>query len=340
MYQPDARMRREINVYLEGMRGANLCAPYIVSSRGILLRFQDYCAGFGIGATSRVGVEEVGGFLDRYKERSGSYRRFVCGILKRFLAEMDNGKALRYKLRISGYSRQRVDWLTPTETEEILAMGMTPREAVLLRGGLLQGLRSCETLRLTRHDAEAALRDRTLRVCGKGGKTRTLPIHPGFGEALKAYLERNGQLAETDRLLGISSGTAYGTVVALSKRFGHTVATHTLRRTAGRNMWLNAVPIETIAEFYGHASCDMTRLYLGINLTDMRKAIAAYGTKSELKIIDEIPQRMIAPERPAEIDGAPNCPSSDIRNKEIDNLDTGNSVNNLINEIANLNSAK
>ena len=300
MYNTDSRMRRDINAYLNGMREANLCEGYIRGSRSVLLKFQDYCHDMGIAATSRVTVDEVRGFMDKYQTKSGAYRRVVWASLRCFLSEMDNGKALRFRLRITGYCRQRVDWLTPTETEEMLAMPMTSREAVLVRGGLLQGLRKIEILRLTRHDAEMALRDKALSVRGKGGKTRTLPLHPGFAVALNAYLDRNGQLAETDPLLGIGSNTAYQCVVDLSKRFGHRIATHTLRRSAGRNLWLLGVPIETIAEFYGHASCDMTRMYLGINMVDMRKAISQYGTRSELKIILKVPQRRIAPERPAD----------------------------------------
>ena len=48
----------------------------------------------------------------------------------------------------------------------------------------------------------------------------------------------------------------------------------------------------------------MTRLYLVLNITDMRKAISEYGTKSELKIIDEIDVRSSRSPTPPNIDTA------------------------------------
>jgi len=55
------------------------------------------------------------------------------------------------------------------------------------------------------------------------------------------------------------------------------------------------VDVLTISELMGHSSADMTRRYLGLNISDMRTAIAKYDTKSELVIIEEVPQRRIAP---------------------------------------------
>jgi hypothetical protein len=55
----------------------------------------------------------------------------------------------------------------------------------------------------------------------------------------------------------------------------------------------------------GHSSADMTRRYLGINVSDMRKAIAKYDTKSELVIIEDVPQRRIAPLRLPEPESMP-----------------------------------
>jgi len=60
-------------------------------------------------------------------------------------------------------------------------------------------------------------------------------------------------------------------------------AFHDMRRTAGR-MWWEAkdengrrlVATEVVSEILGHRSTDTTRIYLGIDLTDMSKAMACY----------------------------------------------------------------
>jgi len=102
-------------------------------------------------------------------------------------------------------------------------------------------------------------------------------------------------------LLSIQRTRSEKVLRGVCARFGRKFSFHTLRRSFGRNLWLRGIPIETISELLGHVSTDMTRLYLGLNITDMRKAISEYGTKSELKIIDELSQRRVAPPRPPEL---------------------------------------
>jgi integrase len=47
---------------------------------------------------------------------------------------------------------------------------------------------------------------------------------------------------------------------------------HTLRRTGGRLMWQEGVPIETVASIMGHETTEMTLRYIGVNLDDQAKA--------------------------------------------------------------------
>jgi integrase len=134
-----------------------------------------------------------------------------------------------------------------------------------------------------------------LNVRGKGGKIRSIPLSQGFAEALRAFVEKSSDGLPTDSFTGIREGRAAQVVVDFSLRFGRRFSTHTLRRTFGRNLWLRGIPIETISELMGHESTQVTKMYLGLNLSDMRKAISEYGTKSEMRIIEKIPERRIAP---------------------------------------------
>ncbi len=81
-----------------------------------------------------------------------------------------------------------MDWLTPEEAEAVFHTPMTPRESLLIGAGLLQGLRRVETLRITVKDARDCLRTGILRVRGKGGKERGIPLHDDFAEILRNYL--------------------------------------------------------------------------------------------------------------------------------------------------------
>jgi integrase len=290
------------------MRDSNLCDDYINQSRGLLLKFLAHCRGRGIGTVRKIRPEDMATFHEKYAGFSGSYRRLVYQATRSFLFYHDNTEALKFKVRVRGYTRERVDWLTPIQTEEILKMPMTRREAVLIRGGLLQGMRRIELVRMTVRDAKRSTETGILSIRGKGGKMRDVPLHLGFAEALRAYLEKVTDRDGDQTLLGICRVTGYEAVVALSLRYGYRFTTHTLRRTFGRNLWLRGIPIETISELMGHASTDMTRLYLGLNVTDMRKAISGYGSKSEMKIIEEVPKRRIAPLREKDLEGAEDLP--------------------------------
>lgn len=295
MHQPDTRLKREISKYLEHMTDLNLTPGHVQCTRRMLLRFWQHCLDQGIKSAGRVRPEDFKSFMNRFSSLSGSYQAKNYTLVRSFLIYCKNVRALDYRLRVKG-CRKNIDWLNPVETEAILATPVTAREAVLLRGGLLQGLRKAEILKITLDDAENALKTSNLQVFGKGRKYRLLPLHIGFAEALKALLDRTDRLP-SESLVGIGGIRAWEIVVSFSLRFGRRFSVHTLRRTFGRNLWLRGIPIETIGELFGHSSTDTTRLYLGLNLTDMRKAISEYGTKSELRIIDDVPQRRIAPTR-------------------------------------------
>jgi len=50
---------------------------------------------------------------------------------------------------------------------------------------------------------------------------------------------------------------------------------HTMRRTFGRRQWQLKTPIETISDMLGHESIDMTKKYLGLNLSDQEDPMKA-----------------------------------------------------------------
>jgi len=153
---------------------------------------------------------------------------------------------------------------------------MSPLQTVLIGGGLLNGMRRVETLRMTVNDARSAIRTRILRIRGKNRKERSVPIHEDFKGILERYLQQNSGKKGNETLVGIRRTKSEKELVEFCERYGRHITFHTLRRTFGRNLWLLNGPIETISELLGHTSIDMTRQYLGLNLTDMSKALECY----------------------------------------------------------------
>lgn len=63
-------------------------------------------------------------------------------------------------------------------------------------------------------------------------------------------------------------------VHAVARRAGITrpIGNHTLRRTCGRLMHYAGVPLEDIAEAFGHSDVKTTTRYLGLTIDDLSKA--------------------------------------------------------------------
>jgi integrase len=74
-------------------------------------------------------------------------------------------------------------------------------------------------------------------------------------------------------MLGFERSTANRELEEFSKAFGKRISHHDLRRTCGRNWFLAGANITVISELMGHSSEDMTRIYLGLNVSDMRRVM-------------------------------------------------------------------
>lgn len=269
-------MRREIGQYLKELGETGITARYMCQTRGTLLLFLDHCKTMNIRRTQHVSSQAVLSFLQRYEGMSFSHQRTTASILRMYLAALGNPAMLKLKLKFRGSARTRVDWLTPEETERVFQVPMTPVQSVLIGAGLLQGMRRIESLRLTVKDVKEALRTQNLRIRGKGNKERGIPLQEDFAVILKEYLTWTGDAEESRPLLEFARTRSEDHLAEFCGRFGRKFTFHTMRRTFGRNLWLLGVQVEVISEILGHSSTDMTRRYLGLNLTDMRRALSCY----------------------------------------------------------------
>jgi integrase/recombinase XerD len=114
-----------------------------------------------------------------------------------------------------------------------------------------------------------------LRVSGKGGKTRYLPLHPGTSALIHDYLaiaghgtDDNGALFRpirnnrTGQLEGaITADGVYKLVRAYSAELGFEIGAHALRATAATNALDHQADIAKVQEWLGHANIATTRIY-------------------------------------------------------------------------------
>jgi len=114
-----------------------------------------------------------------------------------------------------------------------------------------------------------------LRVSGKGGKTRYLPLHPGTNGLITDYLDAAGHGEDeagalfrpirnnrTGRLeQAITPDGIYKLVRAYSGQLGFEIGAHALRATAATNALDHQADISKVQEWLGHANISTTRIY-------------------------------------------------------------------------------
>ena len=150
------------------------------------------------------------------------------------------------------------------------------RDRAILSTLLFHALRREELCKLKVKDARHARKGVPhLRVSGKGGKTRYVPLHPGTRRSFtitstppatapmktarcsgRSRTTRTGKLDEA-----ITPDGIYKLVRAYSAALGFEIGAHSLRATAATNALDHEADIAKVQEWLGHANIATTRIY-------------------------------------------------------------------------------
>lgn len=143
------------------------------------------------------------------------------------------------------------------------------------------GLRISEGLSLTRADAPLG---ETLRILGKGGKTRMTPVLPAVRAAVDAYialqpfpLEPGDALFRARRGGPLSPRHVQATVQRLRGRLGlpPTATPHALRHSFATHLLGAGADLRAIQELLGHASLSTTQKYTAVDAARLLDAYSA-----------------------------------------------------------------
>lgn len=150
------------------------------------------------------------------------------------------------------------------------------RDRAVLAVLLYHGLRREEAARLSVQDMQERRGIKHLRVHGKGGKLRYLPMHPVALGRIHAYLEASGHHLEQAAAplfmplrgkatgAGLSADGIYALVGRYAKAAGIEVAglgVHGLRATAATNALEHEADIAKVQQWLGHANISTTKIY-------------------------------------------------------------------------------
>jgi integrase/recombinase XerC len=133
------------------------------------------------------------------------------------------------------------------------------------------GLRISEALALDVRDAPRA--GSGLRVLGKGGKERVVPVLPAVEAAISAYLAvRGGPLPEAPLFLGARGGRLDPAIAQKALRDYRRLAglpehttPHALRHSFATHLLGAGADLRAIQELLGHASLSTTQRYTSVD---------------------------------------------------------------------------
>ena len=149
------------------------------------------------------------------------------------------------------------------------------RDRAILSTLLYHALRRGELCKLTVKDSKQQRRGVPhLRISGKGGKTRFVPLHPAANGFITDYLEAAGHGQDDasalfrplhhsrgDSQRSLTPDGVYKLVREYTTTLGFTVGAHSLRSTAATNALEHGADLAEVQQMLGHANIATTRMY-------------------------------------------------------------------------------
>jgi len=185
--------------------------------------------------------------------------------------------------------------LSPDEAGRLMEISATDplavRDKAMMELFYSSGLRLSELTSLAHDDVN--FRDATLRVTGKGAKTRIVPVGRFALAALEVWLPVRGGLARPDEkaLFVGRDGAALGPR-AVQARLKHwalrlgladKVHPHALRHSFASHLLQSSGDLRAVQEMLGHSSISTTQVYTHLDFQHLAKAYDAAHPRAKKK---------------------------------------------------------
>lgn len=173
--------------------------------------------------------------------------------------------------------------LSPDEAGRLMEVdgedALAVRDKAILELFYSSGLRLAELVGLAPTDVN--LSDATVRVMGKGGKTRVVPVGSHALAALDAWLEKRSQIGSPDakalfvnRLgerLGARAVQLRLKLWAARLGLGGNVHPHVLRHSFASHLLQSSGDLRAVQDMLGHASISTTQVYTQLDFQHLAK---------------------------------------------------------------------
>jgi site-specific recombinase XerD len=197
--------------------------------------------------------------------------------------------------------RKVVEPLTAEQVRHLLARFTRYRDLCIAYMMLLSGLRSREVLALEIGDVDNT--ENRLRVSGKGGKERVLPLPSLIMNYLRDYLRlERPSVCRTKALFVVLQGKRRGfamTPDGMRSLFRHrrrdpaleNANPHSLRHTFGADMARAGVRLPVLQRMMGHEDSKMTLHYINLSMSDVASEFRRAAAEIHKRYIEEEPPK-------------------------------------------------
>jgi len=278
-------MEKEIDRFMTYLASERNVSPHTVEAYGgDLARFHEFVVGergedAGVEAVDHLLIRRWMALLHRDHKKS-SIGRKLAAVRAFFRYLVRQGMASRNPAGLVSTPRREKRVPYHLNIDEVTALVESPREADLLSirdRAILETLYSCgvRVSELTGLDVGGVdLEEGLVRVFGKGGKERVVPVGRHARQALAGYLAARGNPPlDTPLFLNARGGRLTSRSVArIIDRYILKLATirkispHTLRHTFATHMLEGGADLRAIQELLGHASLSTTQKYTHVSI--------------------------------------------------------------------------
>ena len=206
------------------------------------------------------------------------------------MAHFPKIKASARKLPVSLSEEDTEKLIDAPRTDTVL--GLRDRAMLMLLYGT--GIRASECANLRECDIDFS--DKTIRVDGKGGHQRIIPLHQKVIDALRAYRTARGEFNPKKGFFRsrkgntVSRNTVYERVRKYSRqsRMEKHVTPHTLRHTFATHLVRTGSQIHIVADILGHRNIQSTNIYIHMTAEDLRGAAERHPVSRLSKTIENL----------------------------------------------------
>ncbi|HPO07954.1 MAG TPA: tyrosine-type recombinase/integrase [bacterium] len=201
--------------------------------------------------------------------------------------------------KIKAAAKKLPVFLNEEEVQKLLAtpridtvMGL--RDRALLTLLYATGIRATECAGMTESDVN--LEDQTIRVMGKGGNERSIPLNDEVVRVLKQYRLARGILPRQEGFFRSRSGRGMSRYALFERvrKFGRlaripkVLSPHRMRHTFATHLVKAGVNLVTIRDLLGHRCITSTQIYLHTTAEDLRHAVNRHPVERLINRIEDL----------------------------------------------------